>query len=1175
MSCGTCARFGRKPHSGVLKSGLDYCNMIRDGTGVGFRPTLKHRGLDMRSIGCAVILLVGTAASANQLAPAEKDLVLSYPFDEGSGTVAKDTSPKNNNGKINGAKFVRLGDDWALQFDGVDDYVSCPITPSLDMKDVITVEAWVRPAGSSGNETAVVAQWPLFGLTLDAGTGRCHWHAPKGTLASPEDVLTQHRWHHLAGTYDHGRMSLFVDGELIATADSEHDTLGPRERKGKLWIGRMSEASDRFYEGRIGVVRIYHRALSPFEVGKRHDATRDVYLADSPPPPTRDYPAPRGDLAAYYTFDEGRGDTLRDQSGNENHGRINGARFVKAGMGHALRFDGKDDFVDCGNGPALDLTETVSLEAWVYPESIPTDHPGILGKGIGSYGLTYYVYGDCHLYISNGHQTAVGSLVPGTWQHVVGTFDGHNVRLYINGELKGSLLLDKKAPIRRDDRFLIGSRAPWDGSRAYFNGVIDEARIYNRSLSEDEVRAHYEDTRQAYGFSIVPAVYYFRGDIVTVLDYRGMGNLEQTTTASVAITRPGKEDVLLSKSIELRPGSNMDEVTIEVGDLSPGAYEVTAYVGDQRDAPMAVALPKTVIWPDKPDAPGARVLNNLVSELLTVKDPEAGRSYAFTNPRDGWVFLSAASAGADAMTLSLGADDEAPTAIEPFNESGNGAPLEVMRELSAGTYRLRVLAEHPVERLVVRSIPEIFFTYYPSGPFVRPFGPFDETFMEKHIYRNANCISSRIYNDCRDGPDHVKRWKREGRRWFAGRFDVPNISGKPFTVDGVADYILEDGEYEDPFIDGVIASEFFSGDDPKLTTWAEAVRKVHARYPKKKFYPWCHAFYSGPHGHTFIRALQETGNKYLWERYLREQPTKMEAYLYLNNSLIQTMHGWRTVPGAERNLVVCFGIFNTPHPSLDASSNVDFKVLMDMRYNIVVNHPAFRDLGGVMEYNTYHATRESLRWAGKLWRHYCIEGNTGMLSDRYGFTYALDHIRNGDFERGTTGWTLSPAATDSMALRNMPGSGSMMHGAWPSTPGEGDDFIWMKRVAAKPNVLSQRIEHLEAGRLYSVRVITADYGDFSAGRSVEKAHAVSIEIDDAEIIPEVSFSHVKDMAGRAHPPFEPPAYPWINYHYRVFRAKAETSTLRLSDWQDRTEPGGPIGQELMFGTIELAPYLED
>ncbi len=1125
-----------------------------------------------------VVLLSGTTASANQLAAAEETLVLRYAFDEGKGDVVKDKSGKGNDGQIHGARFVKLGDGYALEFDGADDYVSCPITPSLDMKDVITVEVWVRPADYAENETVIVAEWPVFGLCQGGGTGGGIWYAPKGhgTASSPPNGLTPNQWHHVVGTYDNGKMNLFMDGELVDTTMSKTNTLWPRKEIKELWIGRISEEDSHFFKGKIGAVRIYHRALSPFEVGKRHDATRDLYLADSPPPPKRDYPKPQGDLVAHYTFDEGSGDTLRDQSGNENHGEIHGAEFVKVGKGHALRFDGKDDFVDCGNGPAFDLTETVSLEAWVYPAAMPTAHLGILGKGIGSYGLTYYVYGDCHLYISNGHQTADGPLVPGTWQHIVGTFDGLNIRLYINGELKGSLLLDGPAKIRKDDSLFIGSRSPWDGHREHFYGIIDEVRIYNRALSEDEVRNHYDDTRQTYGLSIVPTVYYFRGDVITVLDYRGLGNLDENTMATVAISPVGEGRVLFSKSIELRPGSNMDGATINVGDLQPGAYEVTAFVGKPGDAPTATALPKTIVWPDKPSVEGGKVRNNLVSELLMVNDPEEDKPYTFTNPRDGWVFLSATSAGEGTVRLSLGAADEEPAAIEPFNEPGNGESLEIMRDLSAGTYRVQVTSRGSasIERLVVRTIPEIVYSYYPSGPFVRPFGPYDEAFMEKYIFRNANCVVSRIYNDCRDR-DHVKRWKREGRRWLAGRFDVPNISGKPFTVDGVADYIMEDGEFEDPFVDGIIASEFFGGDDPKLTTWAAAVRKVHARYPDKKFYPWVHALYSGSHGHTFIEAIRETGGKYAWERYLREQPTQMEAYLFLNNSLIQTMHGWRSVPGAEQDLIICFGIFNTPHPSLNACTNVDFKVLMDMRYNIVANNPAFRGLGGVMEYNTYHADRESLVWAAKLWRHYCIEGNTSMLSEKYGFKYALDHIRNGEFDRGTTGWTLSPAAAGSMALRSMSGSGSMMHGAWPVTPGEGDDFIWMKRVAEKPNKLSQRIENLKPNRLYSVTVITADYGDFSAGKSVEKAHAVSIEIDDAEIIPEVSFSYVKDMAGRAHPPFEPEAIPWINFHYRVFRAKGETSTLRISDWENKTEPGGPVGQELMFGSIELAPYLED
>ena len=49
----------------------------------------------------------------------------------------------------------------------------------------------------------------------------------------------------------------------------------------------------------------------------------------------------------------------------------------------------------------------------------------------------------------------------------------------------------------------------------------------------------------------------------------------------------------------------------------------------------------------------------------------------------------------------------------------------------------------------------------------------------------------------------------------------------------------------------------------------------------------------------------------------------------------------------------------------------------------------------------------------------------------------------------------------------------------------------------------------------------------------------------------------------------------MNYHWHVFRAQKNTATLTVSDWTTEKEPGGPIGQELMFNFIEIQPYLGD
>ena len=110
-------------------------------------------------------------------------------------------------------------------------------------------------------------------------------------------------------------------------------------------------------------------------------------------------PSTRGQdssLVLHCTFDEGSGSVVKDISGNGNDGTINGAEFVKLKSGYALRFDGVDDYVDCGEGPSLDIADAITLEAWVYvDEAQPGRLQEIVGRGrIGyqSASLNYYPF---------------------------------------------------------------------------------------------------------------------------------------------------------------------------------------------------------------------------------------------------------------------------------------------------------------------------------------------------------------------------------------------------------------------------------------------------------------------------------------------------------------------------------------------------------------------------------------------------------------------------------------------------------------------------------------------------------------------------------------------------------------------------------------------------------------
>lgn len=203
-------------------------------------------------------------------------------------------------------------------------------------------------------------------------------------------------------------------------------------------------------------------------------------------------------LVAHYNFDEGEGPTLRDVSGNGNDGQIHGARYVRRGRGFSLEFDGVRDYVDCGSGPSLDLREALTLEAWVFPTSRVKGEPGILGKHFNSYLLSYYADGQCWYYISGGGNAAKSLLTPGSWHHVVGTFDGKVVRLYLDGTLANAKPSEFPT-VKSGKNFFIGcvlgdsnATDPNYSRSAFFPGQIDELKVYNRALSEAEVKAHFD-----------------------------------------------------------------------------------------------------------------------------------------------------------------------------------------------------------------------------------------------------------------------------------------------------------------------------------------------------------------------------------------------------------------------------------------------------------------------------------------------------------------------------------------------------------------------------------------------------------------------------------------------------------------------------------------------------------
>ena len=215
-------------------------------------------------------------------------------------------------------------------------------------------------------------------------------------------------------------------------------------------------------------------------------------------------------LVAHWPLDEGSGDTAKDISGHGNDGRIYGAKWVQYGLGAVLQFDGLDDRVNCGSPKELDLRGPMTLSAWVWPHDVPAREVGIAGKQFASYLLAYYTSGFGYWYVGAGPNNASASLPIGRWSHVLNTFDGELLTMYVGGQpvSRHRSQFDK---VPGGKNFFIGCLIddptgddPNDQRDGFFQGRIADVKVYSRALTDKQVMGEY--TAGAKGrFAPVPA----------------------------------------------------------------------------------------------------------------------------------------------------------------------------------------------------------------------------------------------------------------------------------------------------------------------------------------------------------------------------------------------------------------------------------------------------------------------------------------------------------------------------------------------------------------------------------------------------------------------------------------------------------------------------------------------
>ncbi len=208
------------------------------------------------------------------------------------------------------------------------------------------------------------------------------------------------------------------------------------------------------------------------------------------PPPFSTCVTPPSGLVGWWPGD---GDAT-DISGQGNNGTLQGVVTFAAGkVGQAFSLNGTNAFVEIPNISALDPVAAGSQDAWVYFNQLPSVAGHIMEIiGKGSAGRDFDLQAETdnrfRFYIAGGTQVASTTVIQsGVWYHVAGTWDSTlGLKMYVNGSFENTNpTLVTRAP--SGEPLQIGNQ-PYFGPRL-FNGLIDEAEVFNRALSSNEVAA--------------------------------------------------------------------------------------------------------------------------------------------------------------------------------------------------------------------------------------------------------------------------------------------------------------------------------------------------------------------------------------------------------------------------------------------------------------------------------------------------------------------------------------------------------------------------------------------------------------------------------------------------------------------------------------------------------------
>ncbi|MFW0862566.1 MAG: DUF2341 domain-containing protein [Candidatus Komeilibacteria bacterium] len=432
-----------------------------------------------------------------------------WKFDEGYGvSTSSSVSTSNDGSLVNGVAWQTEDmciSGKCLHFDGVNDDVALASNVVVDSQDW-SIGWWMRrfEAQKQG----------LFSRVRNASNGQIEVTATDGirvesytnniwSYVFPTGIdIDDGQWHHYELTFGASLSKLYVDGSFASQASANSDTadfvlryIGTQQYQpgyGVWFNGFMDEVKIYDYERTATQVKADYAASqsgSPSSVGASFGGGQQQNNSVG--------------LVGYWNMDEASGSVL-DSSGNGNTGTVTGTTVVVGKYGNGRSFNGTvSDYITIADNSIIKPTDAITVEAWFNTTNksatsriiSKTESSGYQlslneNSACGSDYLCFLIYVDGDTY--RPAVWPVSNLNNNQWYHAVGTYDGNDIKLYVDGDLKD--VYTKAGTIKTSTVPLcIGSEAGASCALgSYFPGKIDDVKIYNVARTGEQIMRDYK-----------------------------------------------------------------------------------------------------------------------------------------------------------------------------------------------------------------------------------------------------------------------------------------------------------------------------------------------------------------------------------------------------------------------------------------------------------------------------------------------------------------------------------------------------------------------------------------------------------------------------------------------------------------------------------------------------------